>query len=350
MKKIHHLPEKAISIYLYTLITLYLCVGILSAEAQALSNNGSSEETIVSDKPVTTSTTSIKKNQKYVVITGVRFAYPLVQKWIDDYNKENPDVQIIIESRGSADPAKYDILIEAYDKDVELLQGREYVYIARYAVLPVANDKSEFAKTYADKGLNRELINQLYFHDIFADKEKQKEIKTPYTIYTRLQKAGAPVTFAKYFGHEHKEIVGKSIAGSDEHLLKAVLRDSTSVSYLPLTLAYDHASKKPVEGLSILPVDLNGNGKVNDDEKFYGDLNSVIQQLEDKPLKEINNIPVEYIHMSVDRTNGSPEAISFLRWIIQNGQDDLHEFGYLKPEANRFEADKFLQFASKRLK
>ncbi|HMG89349.1 MAG TPA: hypothetical protein VK589_04800 [Chryseolinea sp.] len=338
MKTIHQL-----------LVTLIFSLGILSAEAQSGLNNGSSDEAVISDKPATP-TTSIKKNQKYVVITGVRFAYPLVQKWIDDYNKENPDVQIVIESRGSADPAKYDILIEAYDKDVELLNSREYVYIARYAVLPVANAKSEFAKTYTDKGLNRELINQLYFHDIFADKENQKEIKTPYTIYTRLQKAGAPITFAKYFGHEHKEIIGKAIAGSDEHLLKALLRDSIGVSYLPLTLAYDHASRKPVEGLAVLPVDLNGNGKVNDGEKFYDDLNTVIQQLEEKPIKDISNVPVEYIHMSVDRNNGSPEAISFLRWIIHNGQDNLHEFGYLKPEANRFEADKFEQFASKKLK
>jgi phosphate transport system substrate-binding protein len=338
MKTIHHL-----------LAALTFSLVILSADAQSVLNNGSSDEAVISDKPATT-TTTIKKNQKHVVITGVRFAYPLVQKWIDDYNKENPDVQIIIESRGSSDPAKYDILIEAYDKDIELLKSREYVYIARYAVLPVANAKSDFAKTYAGKGLNRELINQLYFHDIFADKEKQREIKSPFTIYTRLQKAGVPVTFAKYFGHEHKDIVGKSIAGSDEHLLKAVLRDSTGVSYLPLTLAYDHASKKPVDGLSILPVDLNGNGKVNDEEKFYGDLSTVIQQLEDKPFKEINNIPVEYIHMSVDRINGSPEAISFLRWIIHNGQDNLHEFGYLKPETSRFEADKFEQFASKKLK
>jgi phosphate transport system substrate-binding protein len=338
MKTIHHL-----------LAALTFSLVILSADAQSVLNNGSSDEAVISDKPATT-TTTIKKNQKHVVITGVRFAYPLVQKWIDDYNKENPDVQIIIESRGSSDPAKYDILIEAYDKDIELLKSREYVYIARYAVLPVANAKSDFAKTYAGKGLNRELINQLYFHDIFADKEKQREIKSPFTIYTRLQKAGVPVTFAKYFGHEHKDIVGKSIAGSDEHLLKAVLRDSTGVSYLPLTLAYDHASKKPVDGLSILPVDLNGNGKVNDEEKFYGDLSTVIQQLEDKPFKEINNIPVEYIHMSVDRINGSPEAISFLRWIIHNGQDNLHEFGYLIPETSRFEADKFEQFASKKLK
>lgn len=341
MKTIHHL----LSVVAFSL-------GIVSAGAQTVLNNGSSDEAVTPGKTETVSTspsTTVKKSQKYIVITGVRFAYPLVQKWIDDYNKENPDVQIIIESRGSADPAKYDILIEAYDKDVQLIKSREYVYIARYAVLPVANANSAFAKTYSVKGINNDLINQLYFHNIFADQDKKREIKEPYTIYTRLQKAGAPVTFAKYFGHEHKDIVGKSIAGSDEHLLKAILRDSTAVSYLPLTLAYDHNSKKPVEGLSILPVDLNGNGKINDEEKFYDDMGRVIDQLEQESAKEINNIPVEYLHMSVDG-NGTPEAISFLRWVIRNGQGDLHDFGYLNPEPSRFQPDKFEQFASKRLK
>ena len=55
---------------------------------------------------------SANKSQQVVKITGVRFAYPLVQKWIDSFNKEYPDVQIIIEPRGSADPSS-DILIEA---------------------------------------------------------------------------------------------------------------------------------------------------------------------------------------------------------------------------------------------
>jgi ABC-type phosphate transport system substrate-binding protein len=36
--------------------------------------------------------------QKVIVITGARFSYKLVEKWIDDYNKVNPNVQIIVES------------------------------------------------------------------------------------------------------------------------------------------------------------------------------------------------------------------------------------------------------------
>lgn len=333
-----------------SLLILILTLGPILAQAQNITNTAQeTSELLAKATSLPGNNTPKKAEEKIVVITGVRFAYPLVQKWIDDYNKENPDVQIVIESRGSADPAKYDILVEAYDQDNELLKSREYVYVARYAILPVANSKSEFAKVYGSKGLNKELINQLFFHDIYADKEEEKEIKAPYTIYTRLQKAGAPIVFTKYFGYEHKNIKGTAIAGSDEHLLKALLRDSTGVSYLPLTLIYDHASKKPVDGLTVLPVDLSGNGKVNDDEKFYDDLTKVIQQLEEKPSKEINNIPVDYINLSVDKANGSPEAIKFLRWVIRNGQNALHDFGYLKPESSRFEPDKFEEFASKRL-
>src|SRR5882757_5125201 len=82
------------------------------------------------------SQTSDKRQPKIVVLTGTRFTYPLVQKWIDDYNQVNPEVQLIIESRGTNDPTLYDILIEAYEPDDLAKKNRDYVYIARYAILP----------------------------------------------------------------------------------------------------------------------------------------------------------------------------------------------------------------------
>lgn len=287
------------------------------------------------------------ENHKVVLITGARFAYPLLQKWIDDYSTVNPDVQILIESRGTVDPSKYDILIEAYEHSDEIKRNREYIYIARYAIVPVANSYSDFAKTYGDKGLTKEIIRQLFFHDIYADIETLT-IKDTYTVYTRLQKAGAPTVFAKHFGYEQKDVKGKAIAGADEHLLKALLRDSTGVSYLPLSVVYDRISRKPLDGITILPVDINGNGRLNEDEKFYGDLSAVTKNLTNKSARDINNIPIAYLHFSVDKATASPEAVEFLRWIVRNGQDDLEAFGYLAPESHRFEKEKFEQFASKR--
>jgi phosphate transport system substrate-binding protein len=280
-------------------------------------------------------TTSDRRQRKFIAITGVRFAYPLVQKWIDDYSQINPDVQIIIESRGSNDPTTYDILIEAYEPEAEIKKKRDYVYIGRYAILPVANSQSAFSKVYSAKGLNQDLIKQLFFYDIFSD--KKQTIKEPHTVYTRLQKAGAPITFSKYFGYQQKDIHGKSIAGADEHLLKAVLRDSTAISYLPLNFLYDLTTGKPIPGITIIPVDLNGNDKVSDEERIYGDMATVIKLLEERDPKEMQNIPIEYLHLSVNKDNSNPEVSSFLQWIIKNGDKDLHAFGFLRPDSSRAE-------------
>jgi ABC-type phosphate transport system substrate-binding protein len=288
------------------------------------------------------------RKQKVVVVSGARFSYKLVQKFIDDYNAANPEVQIIIEARGSSDPANVDILAEVFPQDEAIRKEREYVNVGRYAILPVAASISSFAKIYSETGLTRELINQLYFHDLFADSEKEQKIKASYTIYTRLQRAGVPIVFTKYFGYEQKDIKGKAIAGSDEHLLKALLRDSTAVSYLPLPLIYDQANGDPIAGLTVLPVDLNGNRRVNDDEKFYSKLSEVIQHLESKGPKEIKNIPIEYLHLSIDKKNASTEAIEFLKWVSENAERYLHDFGYFKSEENHVEKNKFNEFASKR--
>jgi len=273
--------------------------------------------------------------QNKVVITGVRFAYPLVDKWIKQYTAENPKAQIVIETRTITDPEKYDLLIEAYDQEKEVKETREYVSIGRYALLPVANSNSQFAREFGDKGLVEKTYKQVFFHDIYA--EKDKSITTPFTVYTRLQKAGAPLTFAKYFGYEQQQIKGKTIAGADEHLIKALLKDDTGITYTVPGLAYDLTTRKATEGLTIIPVDLDGNGKVSKEEKTVDNLDQFLEKLETEKVK---NVPVEYVHFSIAKNNSNPEAKKFLLWVASHSDEDLHQFGYLKPEAKRLQVEK----------
>lgn len=283
---------------------------------------------------VTSSSSAQEASPNRVVITGVRFAYPLVEKWIKDYTAENPKSQIVIESRTSTDPETYDLLIEAYDQERLEKEGRAFVSIGRYTLIPVANSKSPFAKEYADKGLTEKTYKQLFFYDAFAAKDKSAT--PPYTIYTRLQKAGAPVTFAKYFGYEQQQIKGKSIAGADEHLIKALLKDDTGVTYTVPGLAFDLSTRIAVQGLTVIPVDLDGNGKVSKEEKLADDLDQVIARLESGKTK---NIPTEHIHLSIAKNSLSAEAKKFLLWVASRGEADLHHFGYLKADPKRLQVE-----------
>jgi phosphate transport system substrate-binding protein len=274
-------------------------------------------------------------SQNKVVITGVRFAYPLVDKWIKQYTAENPKALLAIETRTITDPEKYDLLIEAYDQDKVVKESREYISIGRYALLPVANASSAFAKAYAEKGLVEKTYKQIFFHDIYA--EKDNSITVPFTVYTRLQKAGAPLTFARYFGYEQQQIKGKTIAGADEHLIKALLKDDTGITYTVPGLAYDLNTRKPTEGLVIIPVDQDGNGKVSKEEKQLGNLDELLTKLETVSVK---NVPVEYVHLSIAKNNSNPEAQKFLLWVADHAEADLHQYGYLKPDAKRLQAEK----------
>jgi hypothetical protein len=260
-----------------------------------------------------------------------------VEKWIEAYKVVNPDVQVVIETRTTTDPAKYDLLIEAFEPENDVKDGRDYLYLGRYALLPVANANSSFAKTYGEKGLTEDLIKQVYFNDIYADKKKQQKIETDFTIYTRLQKAGAPITFSKYFGYEQANIKGKAIAGADEHLVKAVLKDSTGISYNVPGLLYDLKTRQPIAGLTIIPVDTDGNGKVGNDERFYDNLDTVIDKIEEGNLK---NIPVEFLHLSIAKKSTNDEALKFLQWVAANGQDQLTTYGFLKLDPKRYQAEK----------
>ena len=54
--------------------------------------------------------------------------------------------------------------------------------------------------------------------------------------------------------------------------------------------------------------------------------------LESTSAKDLNNVPIGYLHFSVDKKSASADAVAFIKWVIDNGQKDLSDFGYLKPE------------------
>lgn len=266
---------------------------------------------------------------KVIVITGARFSYALIQRWIDNYHKTDSNAQFVIEPRGAQDPGTYDILVEAFEPTEKIRGQRQYTYVARYAVLPVANASSAFAGAYSSKGLTAHQIKQLFFYDPFADQEKRKTFTEPYTVYTRLQKAGASTVFASHYGFQQQDIKGKAVAGSDEHLYQAIVRDSLAVAILPLSVIYDPSTRKVRPGLAILPVDLDANGKVTEYEKFYDDLDRVLAELERTPTAKIKGLALAQFHFSVSKDHPDPDAVAFIRWVVSHGLTDLHHFGFM---------------------
>jgi hypothetical protein len=116
--------------------------------------------------------------------------------------------------------------------------------------------------------------------------------------------------------------------------------DAQAVSFNGLNVLFDIDTRKPVTGLTILPVDLDGNNKVSEEESFYHDLDTIIHKLQDTDPRKINNIPMARLQIAVHLKEMNGETAHFLRWVLENGRKHLAKYGFLRPDSATLEKER----------
>lgn len=262
------------------------------------------------------------KANETITISGTKFTYPLIEKWIAEYTKVNPNASIKLASKISGAEVDLSVIAHQPTKE-ELADNKEIIYTGRYALLPITNTKNPLLATTAKKGLSRKEIDKLFFEVIDYDAEPTKE-KTKYqaTIYSRENKACASTALANYFGHVSAEIRGKKVLGDDIYLISAVKKDSIGLAYNNLGYLYDTNSRKLKDGIALLPLDLKKETK----EILTGNLDLVLDALE---KSHIETIPVERIGFIYSQQTPKKEISDFLKWVLTEGQKFNHSEGFL---------------------
>jgi phosphate transport system substrate-binding protein len=264
--------------------------------------------------------TIVVNAQTPIVITGTKFTYPLISKWIAEYTKENPQVQILLVNKNS-DAKKVDISIIANQPTkTEVSDNQQVFSVNKYALLPVASNTNSYIKRLRGHKLDKKEIDKLYFDEsIFA--EKSEKTKSPVNVYARESQASSSIAFADYFGREPSEIRGKKIAGDDIFLLSSVKKDSIGITFNNLSYLYDISTRKLKDGINILPLDIT-----KETASYLNNVDDAIYILE---KVKVETIPVEKINFVLDKVVENTEVLKFISWVINNGQQFNHQYGFL---------------------
>ena len=156
---------------------------------------------------------------------------------------------------------------------------------------------------------------------------------TPINVYTRSDACGAAQTWAAYLGDYYQEdLLGTAVYG-DPGLAEAVSKDPLGIGFNNLNYAYDMSTRKPLNGLAIIPLDLNNDGKIDAAENFYTDKDSLTKAIADgrypsPPARELN---------LVTSKNFEGLPCEFIRWILTDGQQYVEETGYIKLTGKRID-------------
>jgi len=258
-----------------------------------------------------------------VVISGTKFTYPLIEKWIAEYQKVNPNANIKLAAKANAGQTADLNIIAHQPAQNELQANQEIIYAGRYALLPVTNNNNPILAAVAKKGLNKKELDKLFFEvvDYDSDEPAQKS-KYRANIYARDNQACASTALAGYYGHLTSEIRGKKVFGDDIYLLSAIKKDSIGLAYNNLGYLYDINSRNLKEGIALLPLDLKKDAK----SIQSGNLDDVLNVLE---ATKVETVPVERIGFVYSQQNARKEVAEFLKWVLSDGQKFNHDKGFL---------------------
>jgi len=268
-----------------------------------------------------------------ISISGAFALYPLAVKWGEEFKKLYPNVRFDI-SAGGAGKGISDALgglvdLGAVSREIHPEETKKGAYpfaVAKDAVVPVVNAGNPNIKEIVAKGLKKNDFTNIYSSGLYKNwKQAGLPISAPIHVYTRSDASGAGETWAKYFDKKQEDLLGIGVYG-DPGLLQAVKKDVTGIGYNNIAYAYDSKTKKQISGISVVPLDINSNGKIDADENFYGTLEELIKAI---GAGKYPSPPARDLYFVSKNKPQRKEVTAFLKWVLTDGQKFVGEAGYI---------------------
>jgi phosphate transport system substrate-binding protein len=280
-----------------------------------------------------------------ISISGAFALYPMAVKWADAYRKINPGVRIDISAggagKGISDALSGMVEIGMVSREIypeEIKKGAFPVAVAKDAVVATVNELNPAIKDIMTQGLKKDAGNNIWITGKYTSWAQAFGVKitSPVHMYTRSDACGAAEVWATYFGGRQEDLLGTGVFG-DPGLAMAVRKDPLGIGFNNIGYVYDAATRKPIKGLMVLPLDLNNNGKVDAEENFYSSLDELITAIStgkypSPPARELFFV-----------TKGNPRSnkllADFIKWVLTDGQKFVTETGYISLPGGKNESE-----------
>ncbi|MBI9068926.1 MAG: substrate-binding domain-containing protein [Salinivirgaceae bacterium] len=269
-----------------------------------------------------------------ISISGAFALYPLTVKWAEEFKKQNPKVQIDI-SAGGAGKGMTDVLSDMVDlamfsrevNQAEFDKGAWNIAVAQDAVFPTVNTSNPEYSTIMQMGLTKEQFKQIFvLEEVNWSHLLNNHSKTQLNVYTRSDACGAAATWAKFMDADQENLLGTGVYG-DPGMADAVIKDIYGVGYNNLVYLYNLKTKMSNEGISVIPIDANGNRVIDSEENFYKTLDEVTQAIKEGKYP---SPPARKLYL-ISKGKPENEALNaFLNFVLNQGQTFVSLSGYVE--------------------
>ena len=275
-----------------------------------------------------------KSVQGSISISGAWALYPMVLKWAEEFKKVHPGVKIDVQA-GGAGKGMSDVLAGMADlgmvsRDVnpaEVKKGAFPIAVTKDAVVATVSARNPFLSEIQKKGLSRPRFIDLWISGKEASWGEVLDTRESAAVhvFTRSDACGAAETWAAYLGKKQEDLGGVGVYG-DPGLAEAIRRDPLGIGYNNINFVYDAKTLKPVAGIAIVPIDLDGSGGIEESEKIYATRDEITKAI----ARDVYpSPPARDLYLVAKGKPANGAALEFVRWILTEGQKYVAETGYI---------------------
>lgn len=257
--------------------------------------------------------------------------YNLTTRWAGEYTSLNPGLKINVDNVKEVNTVSFQkagLNSGFISGDHRLtLDGEPFwkMTVGRDIIVPVLNSKNPYLDEIYQQGISSTTLAQ-----IFDNPEKRvwgtiivNGQNVPVHLYI-LDDESVIAAVKKFL--KINQIPGDGIyLKSGEEMITAIQNDPYAIGFCKMINIIGPDKQSMVENIKLLPIDKNGNGKIDYMEKIYDDLNVFARGVWIGKYPKALYRDVYYVSPAQPATE---TEIAFLKWILTDGQQFLNLYGY----------------------
>jgi phosphate transport system substrate-binding protein len=277
-----------------------------------------------------------------IYVSGAFALFPMMATWAEAYQQVNPTVRFDIQG-GGAGKGMTDLLSGAVDiamvsreiRPEEKAQGAFPVPVTIDAVVGTFNANNPYREQLLATGITPEKAGAIWISGEITtwDQLLGHGAAEPIHVYTRSDASGAGEMWAQFSGGTAQEDLTGTAVNADPGLAEAVRQDRLGLGFNNIGFVYNLATGAIGEGLQVIPIDLNSNGRIDPDEDFYQQRSDLMQAIAEGIYPYPPARPLYLV------TKGEPDPLirDFYRWVLTDGQAFVPEAGYINLSEERIQ-------------
>ncbi len=259
--------------------------------------------------------------------------YNLTMKWANEYTTLNPKVKInVVKATDNNVPGMLNssggigfIADESFM--VSNNQGVWNMVVGRDVIVPIMNAANPFRDEIYKKGITAEGLVKL-----LGNPEKQNwgmlvgNTKNSTDIPLHYYIANDPSTLSGVDNFLKTNQLNNGIkTANDQEMISAIQKDPNALGFCKLIQIIDLKTQNLAQNINLVPIDKNGNGKIDYMENIYDNLQAFSRGvwIGKYPGALAGNI----YSVSSEKPKSETE-LAFLNWILTDGQQFLNANGY----------------------